>query len=115
MQVDNVAVFVAKNLHFQMLGPPNVALEKDGGISKCLIRFVTSLLERAYQILFFPYHSHPSTSSTESGFDDQGKTDLLRPLQSLGRFDYRIGRRRQGWHARLLRSLAGSHLISHLL
>ncbi len=115
VQVDHVTVLVSKDLHFQVLCPPNVSLEKHGGVPKCLIRFVASLLERGHQILFFPYHPHSSTSPAESRLDDKGETDLLGPLSSLGRFDYRIGRSRQGRHTRLIGSLAGSYLVAHLL
>ena len=78
VHVDHVAVLVAEDLHFDVFGALDVALEEDGGVAEGVLGFVLGFGETGLELGGFFDDAHAATATTEGGFDDERETDFLR-------------------------------------
>ena len=85
VEVDDVSVLVAEDLHFDVFGALDVALEEDGVVSEGILRFFLGFFEAGLELGRFFDDAHAATAATEGGFDDEGKADLMRYREGLVR------------------------------
>ncbi len=74
---------VAENLNLDVLGAPDIALQKHRGVAECRPRFLARLLHFAWNSAARFDHPHAAPAAAESGLDDQRKSDLPRDRFSL--------------------------------
>src|SRR5579871_1357919 len=112
VKVDDVALAVAENLDFYVAGATNVALEKHRIVSEGGTGFTTGLFQALDEIGRLIDHAHAAAAPTESGFDDQGKSDFGSRLAR--RFPIRDGMLSAGDHRDfgLLRELASRAFVT---
>ena len=84
VQMENAAVRIAEDLHFDVFGPRDVFLEEDGGIAEGASRFAARFVEERDEIAFFAHHAHAASAAAEGRFDDERKTDFLGHAQGFG-------------------------------
>ena len=70
VQVDHVAVLIAENLHFDVLGARDVFFEKDGRIAEGALRFALRLVEQRRQVAGFVDDAHAAPAAAERRLDD---------------------------------------------
>ena len=73
--MDDIAVLVAKNLYFDVLGVFNEFFEKNGVVSKSRARFAFRFVEFTGQVFVAAHHAHPASAPARCGFDDQRIAD----------------------------------------
>jgi hypothetical protein len=76
-EVHQVAVSVAENLHFDVLGLGDVALEKNLGPTERRRRFALRLFEPSAEFTGVPDDPHAAATAAEAGFDHQRESDAL--------------------------------------
>jgi len=72
VQVNDVAVLVAKDLHFEVFGVGDVLFQETASLPKALflgLRFI----EQMREISLFLHDPHASPAAAESGFEIRGK------------------------------------------
>ena len=84
VQVHHVAVLVAQNLHFNMLGSRHVFFEEHSRVAKRAIGFAAGFIEQSLQIFGLVHHAHPSATAAKGRLDDQRETNFLSHLYRLG-------------------------------
>ena len=84
VQMQNIAVLVAQNLHLNVLGVLHVLFEKHRRIAKRAIGLATGFIKQSLQILGFMHHPHPAPAATKGSLDDEWKPNLLGHLHCLG-------------------------------
>ena len=77
VEVDDVAVLVAEDLDFDVLGALDVALEEDGGVAEGVLGFGTGLGEEAGELGRFFDDAHAAPAATEGGLDDEREADFV--------------------------------------
>jgi hypothetical protein len=113
VQMHHMAVTVAENLHFDVLGARDVAFEKDRGIAEGAAGFALRFIEQIRQIAGLVDDTHAAATAAERGLDDERETDLLGHLQRLGAvFNWVFGAGQHG-HADFLREGARGGFITH--
>jgi hypothetical protein len=70
VEVDNVTVLVAENLHFDMARTADVAFEEDGIVAKGSRGLLTRLLQARTEIPCVFNNTHPTAATAERGLDD---------------------------------------------
>ncbi len=75
VQMEDVAVAVAENLHLDVLGALDVALEEHGVVAESGRGFAASLLDAGHQVGGRFDDAHAAPAAAEHRLDDQGKTD----------------------------------------
>ena len=81
VQVNHVAVAVAENLNFNVLGVRDVFLEEDRGVAKGAAGFGLGLIEQAGEVGGFIHDPHAAAATAEGRFNDKRKTDVARDLE----------------------------------
>ena len=114
VQMNNIAVLVAKNLHLDVLRARDVAFEKYGGITERPARFALRFVEQIRQVARLVHHAHSASAAAERRLDDERKTNFLRGLQRLAAIFNRILGSRQNRHADFLRKGARGGFIAHV-
>ena len=76
--MDDIAKIVTKQLHLDMLGFVEEALDEDRPIAKSRLGFRRRSLKGVFESLLFPHHSHASTTTAKSGLDDDWEAILIR-------------------------------------
>ena len=76
MQVDHVAVFVAENLHLDVLGARDVAFQEHRRIAEGAPGLALRLVEQTRQIARLVHHAHAAAAAAERRLDDERKTDF---------------------------------------
>ncbi len=91
-KVQQVAVRVAEDLHFQVARAPDVPLQKNGAIPECRRRFGVRFGEAGVQIGRPRHHPHAASAAPKRRFNNQRKPDrgsrrprFLHRLQRAGR------------------------------
>ncbi len=77
VQVNDVAIFIAQNLHLDVLRLLDKLLQKHRVIAKSRTRLSPRLFVFALQVLLLAHDAHATTTTTGSRFDNDGKTDAL--------------------------------------
>ena len=115
VQVDHIAMLVAKNLHLDVLRVGDVFLQEHRRIAKRPARLRLRLVEQVAQVRRLVDHAHPATTATEGRLDDERETDLFRHLQRISAVaDGVLGARQRG-HPDLLRQRPGRRFVAHHL
>ena len=83
MEVHDVTVSVAENLHLDVLGALDVALQEDGVVSEGIKGFFLGLLEAALQLGRFFDDAHSATAATEGCLDDEREPDFVSDCEGL--------------------------------
>ena len=113
MEVHNIAVFVAEDLHFDVFGASDKAFEENGGVAKSDAGFVLGFLQEWEQLGLITDHSHAASTPTEGGFDDERKADVFGKLFGEGGIGDRILGAWNGGNADLFGDEAGGGLVAH--
>ena len=77
VEVEDVAVAVAQDLHFDVLGAGDVFFEKDGGVAEGAAGFVPGFVEQAGQVGGLGHDAHAAAAAAEGRLDDEGKADFV--------------------------------------
>ena len=85
IEMQHVAVLVAEDLNFDVLGAAYVALEKDGRIAESGTRFLACFGELGFQFARGFHDAHTAPAAAVCGFDDQRKSDALRDCFQISR------------------------------
>ena len=70
VQMQNVAVLVTQNLHFDVLGARHVFLEEHRRVAKGAIGLAAGFIEQPLQILGLVHHAHTAPATAEGRLDD---------------------------------------------
>jgi len=71
VEVNDVSVLVAKDLHFDVLGALDVAFEEDGVVAEGVLGFFLGLGEAGLELGGFFDDAHAASAATEGGLDDE--------------------------------------------
>jgi hypothetical protein len=113
VEVDDVAVFVAEDLHLDVFGARDVFLEEDGGIAEGAAGLALRLVEEMGEIGGFVHDAHAATAAAEGRFDDERETDGLGDLEGFVAIgDGLLGAGQRG-HADALGEGAGGGFVAH--
>ena len=114
VQVHHVALLVGEDLHLDVLGVLDEALEEDGAVAEGVLRLRARLIEQPVQLLGRAHHAHAAPAAAVGGLDDQREADTPRHLHGgVAVLDGLLGAR-QGGHLRPLREFPGRGLVAHL-
>ena len=83
VQMENVPVVVAENLHLDVLCAGNVFLKKDCGISKRPAGLALGLVQQRREIGFLEHDTHPSAATAKRRLDDQREADFFCDFESF--------------------------------
>src|SRR5437016_3782932 len=76
-EVDQVAMLVAQELHFDMPGACNVFLQKDIGNAKGRPGLATGLFQSLVELVSSAGDAHAATAAAHRGFDNDREAELL--------------------------------------
>ncbi len=97
VQMQQVAVLVGENLHFDMARARKIFFQKDGGIAKGRFRFALRFLEPCGQLRGIVNHAHAASAATHRRFHDYGKPDFRSDfLRFFRRRNWVFGSRQYG-------------------
>ena len=77
VQMQQLAMLVAENLHFQMTRASKIFLEEDGTIAEGRTRFTLGFLQQALELGGIVDDPHATPASTHGGLDHQGIANFL--------------------------------------
>ena len=77
-EVDEIAVRVAEDLHLDVLGTPDEALDEHVSPSERRARFALGFLQLPGELVGVVYHAHAAAAAAEAGLDDDRKSDVFR-------------------------------------
>ena len=103
---------VAQDLHFDVLGAPDVALHEHVGPAEGRAGFALGLFELARQLFGVLHHAHAAPAAAEAGFDDDGKAHVLRRRAHVRERGHRILGARHRGHLRFDGQVLGRHLVA---
>src|SRR5439155_19714361 len=89
-EMDEIAVCIAKDLHFNVLGIGNIALDENVGLAEGGAGFALGFFELAEQLVGVAHHAHAAAASAEASLDDQRESDFLRRRFHFGWIRNRI-------------------------
>ncbi len=115
VQVQDVAVLVADDLHLDVLGLGDVALQKDLRVAKGDLGLVLGFLQQRDKLLRVADDAHAAPAAAMGGLDNQGEPDLLGGFHRLLGIADRVGCAGQGGDADFFRRAAGLDLVAHHL
>ena len=78
VEMEDVAVAVAQDLHFDVAGAADEALQEDGVVAEGGAGFAAGFLQAAGEIGGFLDHAHAAAAAAEGGFDDEREADFAR-------------------------------------
>src|ERR1039458_520767 len=112
-QADDVAVLVAQHLELDVARVHDIALQVKVAVAEGGRRLRLRLPVETGQFVFIAYNAHAPPPAARRGFEDDGKTDLPRPLArfSIGG-DYAVGAGKDG-HTVLLHRGSSFFFFAH--
>ncbi len=113
VQVDDVALFVAEDLHFDMLGPLDIALEENGGVAEGALGLALGFFEEMFKILGVFDHAHAAATAAKGCLDDEGEANFLGDFERFCRIGNGIFCSRQGGHFCLIGNFARFDFVPH--
>ena len=113
VQVDDVAVVVAENLHFDVLGAGNVFFEEDGGIAEGAAGFVWASSSRRARSAALCTTRMPRPPPPKAALMMRGKPISCGDLQRFAAVGDGLLRAGQGGHAEFLGQGAGGGFVAH--
>ena len=84
IEVDVVAVFVAKHLNFDVSGPFDVLFNNHVVVFKPFHCLVLGRIQLLVELAFIPYNSHALAASAEGSFKHDWESNFLGLLQEEG-------------------------------
>ncbi len=108
-----VAVRVGDDLHLDVAGPGQVALDVALVAAEALEGLVLSGLERVGGFFGAAHDAHATTATAIGGFDGHRPTELFAERHDLGGVGQKLGGARHALHAGLLGGDATGHLVAH--
>ena len=115
VQVDDVAVVVAQDLHLDVLGALDQLLEEDRIVAERLARLGARALQQLGELGRGAHDAHAATAAAARGLDDHGEANLVRERARVVDAAHRILRPRHDGHARRGRDLARLDLVAQRL
>lgn len=113
VEVQNIAVLVAQDLHLDVLGAPDEFLQEHRAVAKGALRLALRLVQQRLQFLRLPHDTHAAPAAAKSRLDDQRKSNRLRNRQGLLAALDRLFRARQRGNLELLRHVARGGFVAH--
>jgi hypothetical protein len=113
VEVEDVAVAVAEDLHLEVFGAGDVFLEEDRGIAEGAAGFGLGFVEQLGEVGSFEHDAHAASTAAEGRLDDEREADRLGGLERLVAIGDRLLRAGQGRHADPLGEGAGGGLVAH--
>src|SRR5687767_9293227 len=83
VQVDDVPAAIAEHLHFDVLRPRDVLLEKHRRVAERSTGLTLRLVQQVLEVGCALDHPHPTAAAAESRLDDQREADRLSNLQGV--------------------------------
>ena len=114
VEVDDIAVLVAEDLDFDVLGAGDVAFEENRGVAEGVERFGLRLGEQGGELVRLHHHAHPAAAAAEGRLNDEGKADRGGDLHRLVAVDHRLFGAGQGGDVELRGQVAGGGLVAHV-
>ena len=114
-QMDQVAMLVAEQLHFDVTRLRNEFLDEDVGGAERGHRLALSRLEQTGEILGLEHHAHAASAATVGRFENDRITERLRQLLPVGDIGNRFRAASQDRHSRRPSQLACGDLVAKLL
>ena len=103
---------VAEDLHFDVLGPRDVALDEDIGLAEGRSGFALRFFELAQQLIAVAHHAHAAPAAAEAGFDDQREADFFRGGFHFRRHGDGFGRAGDGGHIGFVGQMLGRDFVA---
>ena len=97
VQMDDVAVLVAEDLHLDVFGAGDVAFEEHRRVAEGVERLVLRLVEQPGELRGLLHHAHAAAAAAEGRLDDEREADLVRHGERLVRIGDRVPRCRAAW------------------
>ena len=113
VEVEDISVTVAEDLHLDVLRARYVFFEEHGGIAERAARFALRLVEQRRQILGFLDHAHAAPATSEGRFDDERKPDFFRDPQCLAPLGHGILGAGKHGDMELLGERSSGGLVAH--
>src|SRR5437870_5571238 len=115
VQVNQMAVVIAKKLHLDVPGVLDKLFQKDVGDAEGRSGFALGLLDRFFELLGAASDAHAAAAAAHGRLDDHGIAELAGQALVLGQ-PFQGGRAAgQNRHARLLCNRARRYLVTQLL
>jgi hypothetical protein len=114
-EMHQVAVGIAEDLHFDVLGAGDVALDENLGPAEGSAGFALGFFELAHELVAIFHDAHATAAAAEAGFDDDGIADFLCGRFHLGRLGDGFLGPGHGWHICFDREALGGHLVAEHL
>ena len=113
VEVDDVAVAVAEDLHLDMFRARDVFFEEDGGVAEGAVGLALGLVEQVGEVGGLVDDAHTATAAAEGRLDDEGEADGLGDLHGLGAIRDGVLGAGQDGDGDLLREGAGGGFVAH--
>ena len=113
VEVEDAAVGVAENLHFDVLGARNVFLKEDGGVTEGASGFVAGFVEERDEIAFLAHDAHAASAAAEGRLDDERKADFFRDLERFTAFGHGLFGAGQNGDTEFDGQSAGRGFVAH--
>jgi len=113
VQVDVVAVFVTKYLHFDVSGLLDVLLDQHVLIVEALLCFSLRCLQHLKELTFILTDSHSFAAATKGCFEHDGESDTLGLFKQILRLLVVAVVSREDWNASFVHDFLGLTLRTH--
>ena len=114
-QINAFAVFVGQNLNLNVARSIDKMFKVNVSVLECGGRFCRSHFECRSEFAFRSHDAHATPTAAGRSFDDYGKADLARDLQSFFLRFERLRAAGDDWHAGLLHRATRRNLLAHQL
>ena len=101
VEVDEIAVAVADELHFDVFGALDKLLEEAIAVAEGLPRFALGLLERVGEFIGRMHDAHPASTAAHRCFHHHGVAEFLGESRRIRGRGHRLVTTRQNRHVRL--------------
>jgi hypothetical protein len=115
VQVNDIAVVVSQQLHLNMLGTVEEALDEDGSVAESGLGLGCGSLEGVLEILLLPHHTHATSSTAEGGLDDDWEAVFVGEFLACFELGHWAGRTGDCWHVGLCGQLSCGHLVAEVV
>jgi hypothetical protein len=115
VQVDNIAVVVSEKLDLNMLGAVEEALNEDGSVSESRLGLGCGTLKGILEILLLPHDTHTTSTTSESGLDDDWEAVLVGELLARFELGHWTGSTGDCWHIGLCGQLSRGDLVTKIV
>ena len=114
VEVDDVAVLVAEDLHLDVFGALDVALQENSRVAEGVFRLGARFRQQAGELGGFFDDTHAAPAAAEGRLDDERETDFMRDGQGHVGIGDRLLGAGQGGDVELVGERAGGGLVAHV-